>query len=219
MKRTIGLGILLLLLLAGAGLYWLSHTPTKNSVVQQTQSQVDYLILHEPAKALAPFQLTDHLGSPLGNQEVTGKWSLIFLGYTYCPDVCPTTLAMMKSVYAKLNGVAPVQVIFVSADPQRDTPDRLKQYIQYFHSEFIGATAPHADLYPLTRNLGLAYAMYDGKTPESYLVDHSASVVLINPKGQVQATFKPMPSPHGYVPTVRPAQLLSDFTAVTRSVH
>lgn len=216
MKKLIGLMVIMTLVAVGGFWFHQQDTTSPQELSQQGVNEVGYLLVHQPARAIAPFQLTTHLNKPFGNEQLLGNWSILFLGYTYCPDICPTTLAMFKSVYTRLTEVRPVQVVFVSADPQRDSPERLHQYINYFHPEFIGATAPHADLYPFTRNLGLAYAMFDGETPDSYLVDHSASIVVVNPEGKIAATLKPMPSPHGYVPTVQSSQLLQDFKAVVQ---
>lgn len=213
------LSVIAVLLVAVTGYFIYQVTISSDSLGEANEPQeLEYLVIHQPAQSIAPFHLTTHQGEALGLAQLKGRWSIMFLGYTFCPDICPTTLAMLKSAYGKLNDIHPVQIIFVSADPQRDSPQRLNQYINYFHPEFIAATGPHADLYPLTRNLGLAYAMFDGDTPENYLVDHSASIVLINPEGELQATFRPMPSPHGYVPTVQAKQLITDYSKVIESL-
>ena len=205
--------LLILLVVAGSGLFWIHQhdEPLSNPNLSQQ------VIIYDPVRSIAPFLLSDQQQQAFSHSQLLGQWSIIFLGYTYCPDICPTTLAMLRSIYQSLNEVTKTHVVFVSADPNRDTPERLRQYLQYFHPEFIGVTAPHADLLPFTQNLGLAYAMYSGQTPESYLVDHSASIVLVNPQGQIQATFLPSPNPYGYVPTVDAKLLLSDFKSIVQA--
>lgn len=170
-----------------------------------------YLIRYQPAKELVSFYLTNHQKKPVTKATLKEHWSLIFIGYTYCPDICPTTLSMLKSAYAELSAISPVQVIFVSVDPSRDTPERLNQYIHYFHNDFIAATAPHVDLYPFVQNLGFAYAIHDDKRGANYLVDHSASIAIVNPDGKIQVSLKPKPSAHGYAPTVEKQQLVNAF--------
>lgn len=195
--------------------------PSTRLLNEQPASAVsEQVLLYQPEKALAPFVLQDQHNALFNRTSLEGRWSLVFLGYTYCPDVCPTTLAMLNSVYPKLQDVSdkPVQIVFVSADPERDTPARLNEYIGYFNPEFVAATGPHPDLFPLTRNLGLAYAMYDGETPDSYTVDHSASIVLVNPNGNIQAVFRPHAEP-GQLATIRSKQLVSDFKDVLSAVQ
>ncbi|WP_229744798.1 SCO family protein [Neiella marina] len=187
--------------------------PTESAVIAKGYGyQSDTLVVYQPQRQLEPFHLTDHLQQPFDNQRFIGSWSLVFLGYTFCPDICPMTLAMLNGIYPKLQQASklPVQVVFVSADPQRDNPEKLHAYLNYFNPAFIAATGPHPDLFPLTRNLGLAYALYDGADNDNYLVDHSASIVLINPDGHIHGVFKPVAVP-GEIPTVKASQLLADF--------
>lgn len=129
-----------------------------------------------------------------------GKWSLAFFGYTYCPDVCPAALAnmaqTMTEVRAKTPEFADTQIVFVSVDPQRDTPDRIKEYVEYFDPEFIGTTGEKTDLDELTQALGALYVMVgDTDDGSNYLVDHSSQIVLIDPKGDLRAIITPPHSP------------------------
>jgi protein SCO1/2 len=166
----------------------------------------------EPVRAVKPFELTDHNEQTLTNAYFTDKWSLIFLGYTHCPDVCPTTLAKLANVYPKLKnaGIDNVQVLFVSVDPQRDTPERLKEYTAYFNEEFTSATGFHPDLFPFVRSLGLMYSMTEDTTQEDYAVGHSGSIVLVNPQGGLHAMFRPIEEIGG-IPNVDMAVLKTDF--------
>lgn len=174
----------------------------------------EHALYYQEPRELKTFSLVDHHGNSFTNQQLEGKWSWIFFGYTSCPDVCPTTLQELNFSYEELKAVTPnTQVLLVSVDPQRDTVERLSQYISYFNSEFKALTADHASLFPFARNLGLMYAINDQQTDENYLVDHSASIVLINPQGKITAIFKPVQEV-GQLPIVSGEQLVSDFNKI-----
>lgn len=171
-------------------------------------------LYYKQARTVEPFSLTSHSQEVFDNAKLAGKWSLVFFGYTSCPDVCPTTLQEINFVYPDLKQVAPnTQVLLVSVDPNRDKPEKLAQYIAYFNKEFIALTAGHDVLYPFARNLGLMYAIVEDTDKEHYLVDHSASVVLINPQGKIAAIFKPQHE-LGQVPAITGDNLVADFSKI-----
>ena len=148
-------------------------------------------LLPQP-RLLNDFKLTGDDGAPFTRERLQGRWSIVFPGFTHCPDICPTTLAMLKAVHAKLDqSDAELNVLFLSVDPQRDGPQQLASYAHYFHPEFLGATAQEPELARFTRELGIAYAKVPGNTDDSYTMDHSASLVLLNPQVQVSAYFTP----------------------------
>ena len=147
-------------------------------------------------RALPEFVLTDHTGRAYTRQNLEETWTLLFFGYTHCPDVCPITLATMSAsvdAVAALGGEAP-RVVFVSVDPERDAPSHLRGYVTGFREDFLGVTGPHEELRKLTRALGVAYAR-DGDDGPDYLVEHSAALLLVNPKGELQAVFAPPHEP------------------------
>ena len=171
---------------------------------------------YEPARQLDSFELIDQHNKPFDRAALQGKWSLVFLGYTHCPDVCPMTLAKLANLDKKIKreGIDDIQIVFISVDPARDDAARLKEYTAYFNEEFIAATAEHKQLYPFVRNLGLMYAMVDDtEAGNEYAVDHSASISLLNPAGNLQAMFKPEIK-KGAVPVVNMTDLLSDLLAI-----
>jgi protein SCO1/2 len=139
---------------------------------------------------LPAFSLT-RAGSLLTNADLLGHWSLVFFGYTHCPDVCLTSLAAMKDMRDRLQvaGVVPPQVIFVSVDAARDTPAHLAEFVSFFDPSFIGATGKDAALAPLVKNLGVFYQRQDSKKKDSYTMDHTSSVFLVDPKGRLKAVF------------------------------
>jgi protein SCO1/2 len=160
---------------------------------------------------LPAFELTDMHGEPFTRASFEGEWSFVFFGYTYCPDICPLTMALLASALEEIrkeDADADPRVIFVSVDPDRDTPEALNQYVGYFNREFTGVTAPMEQLTPFTRSLGILHRKAENpEDPENYLVDHSASVLLINPRGQLQAVLS---APH----QVR--TLASDFLQIRK---
>ena len=174
--------------------------------------QADY---YPVGRDINPFTLTDGDGKSFTAANLVGHWTFLFLGYTYCPDICPTTLADLRSVYPELQKIAPgSEVAFISADPQRDDSARLKQYTSFFQPEFKAATGPHNQLFPFVRNLGLVYSIVDHGN-QDYLIDHSASIVLISPEGKLTAVFRPQMEP-GQVPHVVMKTLVSDFARIVR---
>lgn len=195
---------LLLILLTG-GLY----------VLLRPLPHPESAIYFNPPHKLTPFKLAQSDGSALTVESLRGHWSFVFIGYTYCPDICPTTLADLRAVYPALKQQdASSRVLFISVDPVRDDLPRLASYITFFNKEFIAATGPHEELLRLTRELGLVYSMVEHKdAPEHYLIDHSASIVLINPQGEVQAVFRP-DAKQGPFPQVSMSALVSDFARI-----
>jgi protein SCO1/2 len=174
----------------------------------------EYGLYYKEPRNINEFRLTDHQNQAFTKQQLKGKWSWVFFGYTSCPDVCPTTLQELNFVYDDLKAVSDdAQVLLISIDPQRDSVDVLSNYIQYFNKEFIALTAGHEVLFPLARNLGLMYAINDQLDGKPYTVDHSASMILINPRGEVAAIFQPN-QVLGKIPTIEGEKLVSDFKKV-----
>lgn len=184
--------------------------------ITATGDQAKYLQKYPAPRALDPFTLTAHTGEVFNNDSLKNHWTLAFVGYTFCPDICPVTLSALARVYPQLEqmeGSAPIQVLFISVDPNRDTTERLAEYMSYFNENFIGATAPHADLFPLVRNMGMMYAIADSTDKPNYLVDHSASVVVFNPEAQVIGRFKPELKP-GELAISDVDQILADMPSI-----
>lgn len=147
----------------------------------------------EQAKVLPDFQLVDQNSRALGKAELVGKWSLMFFGYTHCPDVCPTSLQILSDLLNTIDGSnidGKIQVIFVSVDPARDTPAILKTYVQYFHRDIIGASAPLIELDRLTSSIGIAHSRdINNGSAEVYDVSHSSAIILLNPRGEFSGLF------------------------------
>lgn len=178
-------------------------------------AQPEHADYYPAGRDINDFAFTDADNQPFTPANLLGHWTFLFVGYTFCPDICPTTLADLRSAYPELKQRAPnSQVVFLSADPQRDDIPRLKSYTAFFNPEFKAATAPHDQLFPFVRNLGLIYAIAN-QGEQDYLIDHSASIVLINPSGKLQGVFRPQVAP-GQVPRVQMATMISDFSRILK---
>jgi protein SCO1/2 len=144
-----------------------------------------------PPRRIDALSLVDQDGRPFTLDSLRGHWSIIFPGFTSCPDVCPTTLALLKQVGTALDERQRPQIVFLSVDPGRDTPERLRDYVRYFDPRFQAVTAPEPALAAAAQALGIAYVRVPGATPEEYTMDHSAMLILIDPQAQIAAYFLP----------------------------
>lgn len=150
-------------------------------------------------RVIADFALLDDAGQPFALEDLQGQWSLLFFGFTHCPDICPSTLYDLQLVNETLGqqppgALAPHQVLFVSIDPERDSPEKIGPYVRYFDPSFIGVTGPHKQLAPLTLQMGIAYRIEEHAAGDlQYTVDHSAGILVTNPDGRLHGVF---PAPH-----------------------
>jgi protein SCO1/2 len=159
-------------------------------------------VLRPEFRLLMPFKLTDHNGNLFSQQNFQKKWTFVFYGYTSCPDVCPATLYVLNSVQGlqqdKAGDVAiDMQVVFISVDPERDTPEKLANYMAYFNPEFIGATAGKVEIDSLARQFGAGYMIEPETLPGQYLVAHTSAVFLVDPLGRLVASFSQPHYPTG----------------------
>ncbi|MGS2721073.1 SCO family protein [Paraglaciecola aestuariivivens] len=187
-----------------------------NIAPPSTEQEVKYLSVYPQPRALPEFSLTDHNGMEFTQQQFIDHWSLVFVGYTYCPDICPTTLSELQSIYPQLKAIKsqyPIQVVLMSVDPKRDTTERLNEYINFFDPEFVAISGEHPQLFPLVRAMGMMYSMSESTDKPNYLVDHSSSVVVINPLAQVVGRFKPEFAA-GKLPISEGKKILSDMPKV-----
>ncbi len=154
-------------------------------------------LLWPQSKALTAFTLEDHHHTAFTLDRITRRWTLLFFGYTHCPDVCPVILSVLKNAIALMGesdaDVEPPQVVFVSVDPERDTLEHMAAYVSYFSAEFFGVTGSGANLEALTRQLGVLIMRTEPDADGNYLVDHTAAVFLIDPRGHLVALFQ---APH-----------------------
>jgi protein SCO1 len=182
-SRSKVLGFALLCMAAAAGLVLSAHHSAKTPVLATGT-------LLAPARPLADFSLIDNHGREFGPAELRGNWSLMFFGYTNCPDFCPSTLTTLAALEKQLRAakaVAPPRVIFVSVDAKRDTPAQLDKYVPYFDPEFIGLTArDQSQIETVAKRWNVAVAVQPA-VDGNYTVDHSGAIFVIDPEGKLAA--------------------------------
>ena len=167
-------------------------------------------VLRPDFRLLHPFKLTDHNNAVFDEKRLQGKWNFVFFGYTSCPDVCPATLYVLKSVHGLLvdeTGKIPddMQVVFISVDPARDTPEKLADYITYFNKDFIGATADKTEIDKLTKQFGAGYMFEEETADDVYNVAHTSAIFLVDPFGRLAASFS---QPH------QPTTIVSQYKKI-----
>jgi len=142
------------------------------------------VILLPQSRKLPDLTMTNQDGQPVVVSELKDKWTVLFFGYTFCPDICPTTLAQLRQIKSELpkDVLANLRVVLISVDPNRDTPAQLKQYLGYFDKEFIGLTASVADIQKLANAVSIPFIPADTSKP-NYTVDHSGNLALLGPDG------------------------------------
>jgi len=170
------------------------------------------LVLPTDFKSVPDFSLLDVNGDAIDQTVFDGQWSIVFFGFTHCPDVCPITLTVMKDVVAQLDKseLETPQTLFVSVDPNRDTPEVLKNYMGYFDPRFIGITGDLNGVHQMSRSLGIVTAFTAREdNPKEYDVDHTASMLLIDPQRRLRAKFS---APH------TSDAIVSDFTTLMSAI-
>ena len=180
---------MIIAVLATAAGIWSARLVLQRPVVEDELAATRFPV----ARAVQPFELVDHKHEVFDNAALQQRWSFLFFGYTYCPDVCPTTLSVLNSIAQRLQDVdQDIRFVMVTVDPQRDTPERLAEYVTYFNGDFLGVTGSDEALEQLTRQLGILYNRVESESgSENYLVDHTAAVFLFDPDGRYHAVFTP----------------------------
>lgn len=149
------------------------------------------IILLQQGRPMPALRMTDEQGQPVQLDQLKGKWSVLFFGYTFCPDICPTTLAQLRNIRGKLPGdtAQRLQVYLVSVDPARDTPGQLKQYLGYFDKTFKGLTGPVEVLERFSEAVSIPYVPADTSKP-NYTVQHSGNLAVVAPDGRLRGFIR-----------------------------
>jgi len=182
-KKIIILIVFIILLVTGWGLFAFRHFDNKAEVYHGKKYY----------KEAPPFELTDHNGNTATLRDYRNKLVLLSWGFTKCPDICPLTLSTLKKVTDKLGKQNKgVKVLFITVDPERDTPERLKSYVPYFHKDFIGLTGSKEEIDKVVDDYGAfyikhsdAYGRSEHDTWESYQLTHTTNITLIDRKGRM----------------------------------
>ncbi len=159
-------------------------------------------VMFQVPREISSFQLLDKDGNGFGKQQLAGGWTFVFFGFTYCPDICPTTLALFNQLQKKIaeesDYSGDTRFLLVSVDPARDTPEKLKQYIDYFNSDFQAITADpdsandFVTIKTLANQLNVAFRkVVTDQASGDYTIDHGGNVALINPEGHYYGFYKP----------------------------
>lgn len=212
MSNRTTLNILLPVLAAILGLVvawrWYGHSATPDRPALRA------VHLFNPARELPAFSLRQSDGTQLVPGELKGHWTLVFLGFTHCPDVCPTTLAQLAGAqkqWTALPEATRPRVLFVSVDPERDNPDAIGEYAHAFHHDTLAATADIPALESFARSLSMVFAKVPapaGAPADQYSMDHSASLAVLDPQGRLT----------GFItPPFDPRDIATDMTALSET--
>ena len=191
--------LVLAALLAGAGGLWLSRhaftpaAPDPAEKVAAMKAQLLSVRLISPPRALPDWRLRLSDGGEASPATLQGRWTLVFLGFTHCPDVCPTTLQTLSLAQKQWQGLPEgkrPRVLFVTADPERDSPQIVGDYAHYFHPDTMAASPTPEQLAAFTKALGLVY-MKVAEPDGSYSIDHSATLVLLDPQARQAGLLSP----------------------------
>lgn len=146
-------------------------------------------VLQSPDKAFN-FELNGSAGQKISLDQFEGQIVLLYFGYTFCPDVCPATLSEVKTAMELLGKDAEkVQLIMISVDPARDTPQMLAEYMAHFHPSFLGATGSEEEIAQIAAMYGIFYEAHEGTEATGYLVDHTATVLAVDQEGHLKIVF------------------------------
>lgn len=162
-------------------------------------------VLLEKPRAVRDFELLDEDAEPFGREQLKGRWTAVFPGFTNCPDICPTTLGVLRAAYERLGERAEDwQVVFLSVDPERDRPEALREYVGYFSQDFKALTGDKDTIGQLASDLSIAY-QYTPNDKGGYTVDHTAAIVLLDPQGRVAGFLQPPYRPESLSADLRKA--------------
>ena len=208
-NRTVAV-VLLVALCAGLGLL-ASRKFFAEPAAPQPALQV--VKLYPQPRELPPFALQQSDGTQLVPGELHGHWTLVFIGFTFCPDVCPTTLARLAQAQKQWEALPEStrpRVLFVSVDPERDTPGKAGEYAHAFHPDTLAATADVPALEKFATSIGFVFMKVPGKgfdqNPQDYSVDHSANIAVLDPQGRLAGLIRP---------PFRPAAIADDLARLT----
>lgn len=191
-QRGIRITLLCVMVFVALILAGFIHKISQPRILNVHELRENGAVLLDTPRKFSDFELLDHRGQAFGADNLTGKWTLLFFGFTHCPDICPTTMAAAAKMY---EGLEPedkeqLQVVLISLDPERDTTEKLSQYVPYFNPDFIGATGNQYVLLKLATELNVAFNKVQLEGGD-YTIDHGANMVLINPYGHYHGFFKP----------------------------
>lgn len=186
--KTVFILIALVALVIGLTVYKVLNTEQQLDTAELLDAGI---VLLPQGRDMPDLTLTNQDGEAVSMAQLEGRWNLLFFGYTFCPDICPATLAELRQLRGKLPEEARqrIQPILVSVDPERDTPEQLKKYLDYFGAGFIGLTGSLEDIQTLANAAGVPFIPGD-TSKENYTVDHGGNLALIGPDGRLRGFIR-----------------------------
>lgn len=206
MKKTVYILVALITLVLGLTFNKFINKP---SLTPKQLSQMGTVIFETP-RSIEFKRFDDHNGTSFTNERVKDSWTLVYFGYTFCPDICPTTLSQLNKLDTRLKEKNPelakkVRYVMVTVDPGRDTVEQLKGYVPHFNPDFVGVTGDIKSTYDLAVQMNIPFTPVTEPEDEFYLVDHGANLAVINPRGDY----------HGFIrPPLEPEKLVQVMTAI-----
>lgn len=180
-KGLLGLAVLVLLgIVAAAAVSFGQRQPDRDALLE-----AGIVLLPQP-REIPKAAMVDLNGQPFDLAKPDPRWTLVFFGYTFCPDICPTTLAELKQIVGQLPAetARQLRVLMVTVDPARDSPARLQEYLAYFDPAFLGVTGEMSEIQSLSNALGIPFVPGDTRR-EHYTVDHSGNLAVVGPDGRL----------------------------------
>lgn len=198
MNRKLNIAVVALVVVVFAFGAWLNlkhDEPPENAAVGGMVVNVDIG---------GPFELTDHTGTQFTRDDLAGNYALVYFGYTFCPDVCPTELGLMAEAIDLLekdgNRVRPVMI---TIDPERDTPEVLSEYVPLFHERLVGLTGTEQEVRDVATKYRVFYKRFEDPSYTYYLMDHTSFVYLLSPTGEIASMFRYQTPPEDIAATIR----------------
>ena len=183
----------LVVMLVAVSLYVNKMTTKVHLSSEQLKDMGLYLI--EPPRNLGSFNLIDSAGKEFLPKDFEGKWNMLFFGFTFCPDICPITMSMLSRIEKGLDieNQEKIRIFLVTVDPDRDSPDQLKVYLENFSENFIGLTGGLDQIYNFATRVNAPFSPISNSKDPHYSVDHTGSIILIKPEGNYAGFFR---APH-----------------------
>lgn len=189
-KLTVAFVLVFIVIVVGSFVY----TMVKPRALSDSELRANDAFVFDAVRDIGDFALVDDNNEPFTPAALRGKWSLLFFGFTYCPDICPTTMAQLSQFYKEMDAkyAGDTQVIMVSVDPARDDVAKLREYVRYFNPQFRGVTGEFLALQKFATSLSIPFSKVPGGG-DNYQIEHSGNVAIIDPQGHYVGFFK---APH-----------------------
>lgn len=197
-----------------AGLGLLAAQKILSAPAAPGQPETSAITLFPQSRELPDFTLQQSDGTPLTPEELHGHWTVVFIGFTFCPDVCPMTLAELAQAQRQLEDLPDAirpRVLFVSVDPERDSPEQIGEYLSAFHGDTLGATADIPALEELTRSMSLVFMKVpppEGAREDQYTIDHSSAMAILDPQARMAGVLQG---------PLDPAEIAADLRLLTEA--